>query len=305
MIIVWIGGGLGNQMQQYALSEKLMNLGKEVKHDLSWFEKENQEKASMPRPLELDTFSGTRLIPCTASEKHAFLGSDGFFSKLKRKVAGNSLLFRESKMYHPEIFDMEQGYVQGYFACEKYYADILPDLRRQFVFPKSAFPENERKNEQLKEEMKQTFSVSVHLRRGDYLDAENAALLGGICTPAYYEGAVEEIRRHAEGPLSFYVFSDDPEYASTLHFGKPDEKNTVVDWNTGAESLLDMELMSSCRANICANSTFSFWGARLNAREDKISVRPSSHRNNQISVPEEMHDYWKNWILVDREGRLF
>ena len=305
MIIVWIGGGLGNQMQQYALSEKLKTLGKEVKHDLSWFEKENQEKTSMPRPLELDAFSGTRLVPCTAFEKQAFLGTDGFFSKLKRKVAGNPLFFRESLMYHPEIFDMEDGYIQGYFACEKYYADILPALRDQFVFPKSADPENERRNRLLEEEMKETASVSIHLRRGDYLDAENAALLGGICTPAYYKGAVEAVRGQLGGRLSFYVFSDDPDYARTLHFGRPEEKNTVVDWNTGAESLLDMQLMSFCRANICANSTFSFWGARLNPRKDKLTVRPSSHRNNQVSVPEKMHDYWKNWILIDREGKLF
>ena len=305
MIIVQIAGGLGNQMQQYALAEKLKSLGKEVKLDLSWFSEEQQAKAGTRRMLELDAFKNTNLVPCTAEEKRAFTGSGSFFSKVKRKLSGQPHVFRESRMYHPELFDLDDVYVEGYFACEKYYADILPALRRQFVFPESASAENREKNRQTAEKMKKSCSVSLHFRRGDYLSPENAALLGGICTPAYYDAAVEEIRKRTGEKLSFYLFSDDPDYAASLHFGTPDEQNTVIRWNTGVENFLDMQLMSCCRANICANSTFSFWGARLNGREDKLAVRPASHRNNQVSIPEEMHDYWKNWILIDRDGGLF
>lgn len=62
--------------------------------------------------------------------------------------------------------------------------------------------------------------------------------------------------------------------------------------------------MSRCRANICANSTFSFWGARLNGREDKITIRPAKHKNSQVIDPIRMHELWEGWVLVDEMGKV-
>lgn len=307
MIIVRAAGGLGNQMQQYALYRKLKSLGRDAKMDLSWFDEADQRSVQTPRALELLRFRDLPLDVCTKQEKKALAGGSGIAAKIGRKLFGSGHVFEESEMYHPEIFAMEDMYLQGYFACEKYYADILPALRKDFVFPEAESGDAAKRNAAfLKNAADDPGSVSIHIRRGDYLAPENAALLGGICTDAYYGGAIREVRKAAGGaPLTFYVFSDDPEYARTLHFGDAQEENIVADWNTGEDNLLDMQLMSACRANICANSTFSFWGARLNARGDRICVRPSSHRNNQVSEKEKMHDYWKGWILIDKEGKLF
>jgi hypothetical protein len=79
----------------------------------------------------------------------------------------------------------------------------------------------------------------------------------------------------------------------------------IVDWNRGENSFYDMMLMSHCRHNICANSTFSFWGARLNPYPDKVMIRPSIHKNTQVCIPEEMHGLWKGWTLISPEGMVY
>ena len=315
MIIVKVQGGLGNQMQQYALYRKLKKQGKNVKLDISWFEDAKlQERIAAPRQLELRYFQDLPMDLCTEAEAKKLTGGDSLFAKVKKKLAGNSKVFEESRMYHPEIFDMEEKYLTGYFACNKYYADILPELKELFRFPVSSDAEGRRKNELTIQEMERSdeISVSIHLRRGDYLDAINADILGGICTPAYYAGAVRYLEenaasalgRDADTPLHFYVFSDDPEYARSLSFGSRGEQMTVCDWNTGSDNLLDMELMAHCRCCITANSTFSFWGARLNRHDNAVLIRPLYHRNNQKPDPEQMHDYWKGYVLLDRDGSI-
>ena len=312
MVIIQIAGGLGNQMHQYALYRKLRKLGHNCKLDISWFESDRiQKKVLTKRKLELTRFENLPMEICTESEKQQVYGSDDFLGRLKRKLFRRPTHFVESEMYHPELFNISDGYLRGYFACDKYYADIMPQIRRDFIFPVSADAKVEQKNLTIRGIMQSDpYSVCIHIRRGDYLAPENVELLGGICTPEYYAGAVEEVRRRfyetsGEGKLTFYIFSDDPAYAKTLHFGKEDEENVVIDWNTGEDNLLDMGLMRHGRAMICANSTFSFWGARLSFRTDKLMVRPFYHRNNQTTDPETMHDYWKDWILADKDGSVY
>ena len=351
MIIIRIAGGLGNQMQQYALGRKLQSLGREVKYDRSWFSEEEQARAKMPRELELLRFRDLKLPFCTEEEKRKFTGST--IGKLARKLAGKlgagagkmPAVFEESEMFHPGILEMTDGYLQGYFACNKYYEDILPQLRQDFAFPESEDSEINAWNREIMKEMLApgVFSVAIHIRRGDYLDSGNAELLGGICTPEYYESAVKyledlELKEAAENAaagasdadassaaagadgsdapdtsadavypasrIHFFIFSDDPAFARTCRFGTKGQKVTFCDRNTGRDSLLDMQLMSCCRAVIAANSTFSFWGGRLNAREDRILIRPLRHKNTQIPDPEQMRDLWKSWTFVDKDGRI-
>ena len=315
MIIIEVKGGLGNQMQQYALYRKLLHLGKDARLDLSWFDEENQAKMLAPRRCELLDFRNLPMEVCTSEERQALAGSDSILGKtarrlhLKGRQAGRR--FTESKMYHPEIFKMEDAILDGYFACTKYYEDILDELREAFRFPPSADPSvNERNRETILEmEDAYTFSCAVHLRRGDYLEEANAGLLGGICTEAYYCGAVRFLEEAVAATRSgrfihFYVFSDDPAFAKTCSFGTLGESVTVCDWNTGKDNLLDILLMNHCNGVIAANSTFSFWGGRLNHREPRILIRPLRHRNNQIPNPDEMRDYWKGWTLVERSGEV-
>ena len=99
----------------------------------------------------------------------------------------------------------------------------------------------------------------------------------------------------------FYLFSDDIPYVKENYRGADYE---VIDWNHGKNSFYDMMLMSHCRHNICANSTFSFWGARLNPHEDKIMIRPSTHKNTQVCVPAQMKELWRGWTLITPQGEV-
>ena len=101
--------------------------------------------------------------------------------------------------------------------------------------------------------------------------------------------------------VHFFLFSDDIRYLKE-NFARED--CTIVDINHGQESFYDIWLMSQCKHNICANSTFSFWGARLNSHEDKIMIRPTIHKNSQIFRKEEMEELWPGWSFISPEGRL-
>lgn len=300
MIIIQVAGGLGNQLQQYALYRKYVRMGKEARLDLSWFDEakasDGKSKATN-RNLELAYFDRLVYETCTREEKERLTGSDGLSGKLRRKLLPSTVhWFHESKMYHPEILSFEDMYLSGYFACEKYYSDILYDLREKIQFPSSDNP----LNIELAREMRECASVSVHVRRGDYLNEENRAMFGNICTDAYYRKAMEFIK--AEVPdAHFYLFSDDVSYVKQKYQG---EEFTVVDINHGKDSFYDMWLMSNCKHNICANSTFSFWGARLNGNERKIMIRPTIHKNSQIFQIDEMEDLWQGWRFVSPEGQL-
>ena len=293
MLIIELAGGLGNQLQQYALYQKFVTLGKDVKIDISWYQK--NETDITPRKLELALLSGIEYIQCTEKEKNMLIGSGGIQGKLRRKIFPASVhWFHESKMYHPEIFEFENMYISGYFACEKYYRDILPGLRTKIEFPPSSNP----LNEEMEKKIQQTESVCVHIRRGDYLNAHNAEMFGGICTEEYYRTAMDYMKKN-NPDAHFFVFSDDSEYIKEKYQG---ENCTIVDINHGENSYYDMWLMSRCKNIICANSTFSFWGARLNKNSDKIMIRPSIHKKGQSFVKEEMEDLWRGWTFVSPEG---
>lgn len=298
MVIVQVAGGLGNQLQQYALYYKLITLGREAKLDISWFTDQNkQEKVLAKRALELDYFRGLDYEVCTAWERKQLIGSEGLAGKIRRKLLPVTIhRFAEQEMYHPEVLQFAHMYVTGYFACEKYYEDILGALREKIQFPPSSNP----KNRKTAEEMRGRTSVSVHIRRGDYLDQENSKLFGNICTEAYYAGGMAYIEKRFPD-VHFYLFSDDMAYVREHYKG---ENHTLVDWNQGRDSFYDMWLMSQCKHNICANSTFSFWGARLNGHENKIMIRPTVHKNTQVFDGDVMRELWSGWRLVDQEGRL-
>lgn len=307
MIIIQIAGGLGNQLQQYALYQKFKSLGAETKLDLSWFEqfKTTERKngiGATTRQCELDFFDHLPYESCTEEERNALTGSQGFAGKLRRKLLPQTVhWYKEKQMYDPELLNYRDRYLSGYFACEKYYADILPELRAMIRFPEIADAQKRMANEEILKKIRNHHAVSVHIRRGDYLQPENAAMFGNICTEEYYKSALNYIKQKIENP-HFFIFSDDVAYVKEHYQG---EEYTIVDINHGDDSFYDMYLMSRCEGNICANSTFSFWGARLNARPDKIMIRPTIQKNSQIFDEAQMKDLWKNWIFIDPQGKQY
>ena len=124
-------------------------------------------------------------------------------------------------------------------------------------------------------------------RSGDYL--ENESLYGGICTKKYYESAIQYIRKVVENP-KFYIFSDEPEKAKEM-LGELEGANYIID---SEKDYYDMQLMSWCKNNILANSSFSWWGAWLNNNLQKIVIAPNKWNNiNRLE-----NIFVNNWIRL-------
>ena len=159
-------------------------------------------------------------------------------------------------------------YIFGYFIEEDFYKQRISALKRQFVFPPMTG-----ENARLSREMEETNSVSVHVRRGDYLSQTYSGRF--LCLERdYYEPAVSVIREHLDAP-KFYIFSEDADYVREAFSWLEDK--TIVDINSGNDSFRDMQLMTKCKANIIANSTFSQWASILNENEDHITVYPAKY----------------------------
>ena len=134
----------------------------------------------------------------------------------------------------------------------------------------------------------QTNSVSLHIRRGDYVSNQKTNQTHGTCDLDYYQRCITEIEKEVENPY-FFVFSDEIEWVKeNLKINHPAE---YVDQNTGDKSYEDMRLMSQCKHNVIANSSFSWWGAWLNSYPDKIVFAPkrwfaSDKHNTKDLIPE-------------------
>ena len=313
MVIIRLMGGLGNQLQQYALYEKMRLTGHDVRLDTSWFREVAQRDVLAKRKIELDHFAKIEYKTAEKKDIERLRGSDSIITRGIRKITGNSSFGRRhrfmenGRQYCPEILEMDDVYLEGYWACEMYYHDILPALRDKISFEDSLETRQQCLIDICSRECDEDFSsieegelVSIHIRRGDYLDSANLDEYKNICTPKYYDTAEKYIREHVTNP-HFYIFSDDPGYAREHYKGN---EYTVVDVNHGYDSYKDIGLMSACTHHISANSTFSFWGSRLGTAADKIQIRPSIQRNSQVCVPENMHVWWKDWVLINPEGEI-
>ena len=131
-------------------------------------------------------------------------------------------------------------------------------------------------------------SVSIHITRGDYLNENNLKIYGNICTLNYYNKALQIIAKKITNPIIF-VFTNDIEWVrKELEI----PNMVIVDCNSGKLSYWDMYLMSKCKANIVANSSFSCWGAWLNKNENRIIISPKRWLNNH----EQTSTLCDNWI---------
>lgn len=157
----------------------------------------------------------------------------------------------------------------GYWQSECYFERVSDVVRNSFSFDKQLL--NER-TKSCFESMCCVNAISLHVRRGDYLLAENVGSLGNICDKRYYQKAMDVINEKVENPV-FYVFSDDIKW--TIENIPLPENAVFVDWNRRQDSWQDMFLMSSCKHNIIANSSFSWWGAWLNNNENKLVIAPA------------------------------
>jgi hypothetical protein len=167
-------------------------------------------------------------------------------------------------------------------------------LNHYFVF--SDF--NYDKNKQLSQIITGTNSVSIHIRRLDYMtDPKWRCSHGDICDATYYANAINYIKQYVVDP-QFIVFSDTQNWAKN---NLPIENAIYVDWNKGKDSFRDMQLMSLCKHNIIANSSFSWWGAWLNKNHNKIVIAPSKWLNIYDNVTYTLKFIYPEWICINND----
>ncbi len=266
MLTIWCLGGLGNQMFQYAMYRALELDGHDVKLDTAEF-----DSYALHNGYELErVFS---LIPDRIVYKHSSGKIMQFIMRVMKKL--NIYHYFQQNYYTEERYEKqppnlnEDTYLHGYWQSEKYFIKHRDAILKDFNFP----PANA-ENKRVIDLIAQVNSVSLHVRRGDYI---NHSELGGICDLAYYQKAIAYIREKVANP-HFFVFSNDLDWCKD---NLPLNSNvTYVDFNTGEYSFRDMQLMSLCKHNIVANSSFSWWGAWLNVNPDKIVITPSRWFNN-------------------------
>ena len=143
-------------------------------------------------------------------------------------------------------------------------------------------------NADIAEKISQVNAVSLHVRRGDYISDKKNAFIG-VCTLDYYKTAIEKIKTQVDNPV-FFVYSDDINWVKNNLV--IDKTAVFVNHNRGQESYNDMHLMSLCKHNIIANSSFSWWGAWLNTSPDKIVIAPKQWFANMQDTSDLLPDNW-------------
>ncbi len=288
MLIMRYNGGLGNQMFQYAAVASLANkLNTDFYFDCDFF---NQRYS---RPYQMDIFQ---------EDKREI---DGFKYKalwaLRRYVKDNFFglnVYREDDFNWEERFDQihDNTYIYGFFQSHKYINEELIKKLFSFRYEPSTF------NLELINKIHSEDSISMHIRRGDYVQKKRYASVYNHLDFNYYSKALEIIADKVQSP-KIYVFSDDIEWVkenfSFNNCPKCIEKKAIVEFvshNQGASSWEDLRLMSKCKHNIIANSSFSWWGAYLNSNPNKMVVAPEKWFQKIQNNPRDL--YPDSWILL-------
>lgn len=274
MIIIRLNGGLGNQMFQLALGKKLEYLGNNVQYDINSIESRidvhNIVKSYDVFDIDLDIANSKDIDKL--SDLHCDL-----CTRIKRKFFGTKKTYYVEKKFGDEdkkIYKLDNAYLDGYWQSFCYFDDCRKSVADMFRFKllddgKNKYFENiilSCKN-----------SVSIHIRLGDYCTKENVRDFGNICTDEYYSNCIEHFHNRFND-VNFFIFSND------LNYTKRFENRSnfyVINCNDEKNAWKDMYLMSICKHNIIANSSFSWWGAWLNHNDDKVVIAPKKWINGR------------------------
>jgi len=267
MIIVKVWGGLGNQLFLYALYRGLQENGKEAKLDISSYKFIKAHGSGYLIPV---VFENTRNEYAAPGEcrRLAVYQSDLFHRALRRYGINKKTFVSQSRdygscAYSPEVLSLENAYLEGFFQSERYFGHIRDLLRRELVF---RVPE--RYPNIYRESIMASNAVSIHVRRGDYL--KNGYKRRLVFTTEYYKNAVAYIKEKVADPV-FYVFSDELDWCREYFAGYGGSFCFV---QQKEEAWFDMYLMSLCKHNIIADSSFSWWGAWLNRHDYRLVLYP-------------------------------
>jgi hypothetical protein len=278
MDVIVIFNGLGNQMSQYAFYLNKMRISKSTRFLFS------KKSIKIHNGYELDKVFGIKYQDTLINKLLYFIflaagyKNDSFFSKLVVRILnflGVTIIYENDDYnFKPEYLKPSRGitfYVGGWHS-EKYFIEVKDLILDSFQFNlKNIGPENLKVLDQIKK----TSSVSVHVRRGDFLDPNNYKL-GAVCTLNYFLSAIEKMKSLVDQP-HFFFFTNDSSWVRN-HFNG--SAYTLIDINTKGESWKDMFLISNCSHHINSNGSFSWWSSWLDRSRQPIVIVPKNFLAN-------------------------
>jgi len=276
MIIVGLKGGLGNQLFQYVFGRYLSMVNKcKVKFTII-----KPAACETPRKFRLDNFN-TCIKFATEEE---VLGLRKTNIPLFKKII--SKLFKKYNVGYQKIsLDLKDTYMEGFWQTYKYSERIrnmlIPELTLKIPV--------EVKYQDLVFKICSHNSVSIHIRRGDYISDPKTNKMHSTIDIEYYKRAIKIIGEKIPEP-AFFIFSDDIEWVKkNLKISSP----TTFVSNPQMEDFEELILMSKCKNNIIANSSFSWWAAWLNQNPNKVVIAPKKWFNNiKINVDDLLPSDW-------------
>lgn len=262
MIVTSIHGGLGNQMFQYAAGRRAAILsGVPLGIDLTLMKKYKKRSYGLNQFMlspEVDVIDG-ELFSKGRGLKRVWRKLTGTYrDRVEKTIA-----------FDPEVLDIRPpARLVGYWQSEKYFQDVADTIRVEFGLSAAMSV----KRRAVYEDIVSCDSISVHVRRGDYVSVQKYANIFGTCSIEWYGRAVSIAAEGMTKPV-FFVFSDDMRWAKN-NLSLPGRVVWVEPVADGRDAE-ELHLMAACRAHVTANSSFSWWGAWLDPREDSRIVAPS------------------------------
>jgi hypothetical protein len=258
-------GGIGNQLFQYAAARRLAHR-RTTSLCLDTGRLGDRSAADTRRDYELNVFTLPQHRVISSASDHRLGLLLQRFNPFSR-----AQVYREAaQRFDPRVLELpDNTCLDGYWQSERYFSDAAGVIRSDLAFRRP--PEGE--NARLLDEIRSGTAISLHVRRGDYVNNPTTKSFHGICSIEYYKDAMSWMHERVSG-ARLYVFSDDPEWCrKELPLPAGSE---IVSHNQGSRAWEDLRLMSSCRHHIIANSSFSWWGAWLNPAADKHVIAPRS-----------------------------
>lgn len=274
MVIARITSGLGNQLFQYALARHLALRNRTTIYvDLSYYQQ--TYATDTPRAFRLHQFNTSYQVLNTSPYLYASKAT----KLLPNRTLKPYVQFVQEGQFHfdARVLDVRARLItlEGFWQSERYFADSADVIRQELTLRSSLngpAAEYERTIEQA------DVPISVHIRRGDYVNHPEFSQTFGFVGLDYYRAAIKQLT--AQFPnLTLFIFSDDPQWVKENL--APTVPHVYVT-NTGDDAdLADLRLMSRCRHHVIANSSYSWWGAWLDSRPDKVVISPKTWFRNK------------------------
>lgn len=290
--IVRMSAGLANRMLQYTFYLYLKKQGKEVYLD-------NKYKATKWKMEDINwerIFPYAKITQASNSLIFKYGGGYNWFDKFRRhylKFSSKVWIAPNATMIPANEILSKYRYLIGVYQDASIAEYVKEDILKTLRF--SEFEENSQ-NAKLAIKMKSEESVAIHIRKGkDYLSRID---FQGTCPIEYYYKAIQIIKSKVKNPI-FYVFTDNTDWVKENLRGID---YILVNGNptSGWGNHFDLQLMSCCKHNIIANSTYSWWGAFLNSNPNKIVIDPLYWFNPSLPQYKDIENKTacKGWILL-------